>query len=157
MTVLILLMLAQDSRCAESSMHATYSRAWIAARDAYQVGGSAESLKDVDAAIAVLSDCGARLESLVLQAAEAAAQSERESLAFFIDQAVQLESTRLAAGRSPAPYISAHEAAGELWLQVHRYEEARRAFLLAAERIGTTPRITLGLERVAARLKTSGK
>jgi hypothetical protein len=155
--LLALTLLPQGSRCVEASIRDTYSRGWNVARDAYRVGGSPESLKDVDAAIALLNDCGARLESYVLQAAEAAAQSERESLALFIEQAVQIESERLAAGLPPAPIITAHEAAGELWLQVHRYEEARRAYLRAADRIGTTPLITRGLALVANRLKTSGQ
>ena len=152
----IAIMLAQDAPCSQASTQATYARGWNAAREAYKAGGSPDSLKDVDAAIAMLNGCGEKIESYVLQAAEAAAQSERESLALFIEQAVQLESERLTAGLPPAPIITAHEAAGELWLQVHRYDEARRAYVRAAERIGTTPLIARGLERVAARLKTAG-
>ncbi|HLG55160.1 MAG TPA: hypothetical protein VI485_07505 [Vicinamibacterales bacterium] len=59
---------------------------------------------------------------------------------------------RLSAGLPGTPMITAHEAAGDLWLQVHRYEDARRAYVRAAERIGATPRVTLGLARTAARL-----
>lgn len=47
--------------------------------------------------------------------------------------------------------ISAHEA-GDLWLQVHRYDDARRAYTRAAERGGVTPRSTLGLGRLAVRI-----
>ena len=139
--------------CASAQVQATYLRGWIAARAAYQSGGSPESLKEVQAAVAALNIAGERIAAYVLQAAAEAARSERDSLGLFIEQAVQLESVRLAGGRPPAPIISAHEAAGELWLQVHRYEDARRAYLRAAERIGTTPRITLGLARAAARLR----
>jgi hypothetical protein len=149
--------IASKAGCASARNYSTYLRGWIAARDAYRVGGSPESLKEVDAAIASLNERGQRLESYILQAAAAAAQSERESLSLFIEQAVQIESERLATGLPPAPIITAHEAAGELWLQVYRYEDARRAYLRAAERIGTTPLITRGLARVAERLKTSGK
>ena len=70
----------------------------------------------------------------MLQAAVAAAQSERESLSLFIEQAMQLEATRLSARLAGAPIITAHEAAGELWLQVHRYEDARRAYHASPER-----------------------
>jgi hypothetical protein len=49
--------------------------------------------------------------------------------------------------------ITAHEAAGDLWLQVYRYDDARRAYMKAAERIGVTPRITLGLARLAVRIE----
>jgi predicted PP-loop superfamily ATPase len=48
--------------------------------------------------------------------------------------------------------ITAHEAAGDLWLQVYRYDEARRAYTRAVERLGRTRRTTLGLARVAVRL-----
>jgi tetratricopeptide (TPR) repeat protein len=149
---------AVTSGCADAVLPSAYLRGWIAARDAYRVGGSPESLQPVLQADAVLQKTGgapgpSQIASLVLQAASAAAQSERESLALFIDQAVQLETARLSAGLSAAPIITAHEAAGELWLQVHRYEDARRAYERAAERLGPTRRITLGLARVAARLE----
>jgi cytochrome c-type biogenesis protein CcmH/NrfG len=39
-----------------------------------------------------------------------------------------------------------------LWLQVHRYEDARRAYRRAAEHVGMTARVRLGLARTAARL-----
>jgi len=139
--------------CSAAQIQAAYLRGWIAARDAYQVGGSPDSLKAVETAIALLNRSGEQVAVYVLQAAEAAAQSERESLALFIEQAVQLEAVRLSAGQTPALIVTAHEAAGDLWLQVHRYEDARRAYVRAAERIGATRRITLGLARVAARLK----
>jgi hypothetical protein len=73
-------------------------------------------------------------------------------MSLLLDQALQLESIRLSAGLSGAPIITAHEAAGDLWLQVHRYEDARRAYQRAAERVGATPRVTLGLARTAVRL-----
>jgi hypothetical protein len=139
--------------CPSAQVQATYLRGWLAARDAYRAGGSPESLTDVDAAVASLSAAGEKLAAYVLQAAVAAAQSERESLSLFIEQAVQLEAVRLSAGLTGAPIITAHEAAGDLWLQVHRYEDARRAFRLAGERVGTTRRVTLGLARSAMRLK----
>ena len=144
---------ASRSGCANAQTQVTYLRGWLAARDAYRAGGSPESLTNVEAAVASLSAAGEKLAAIVLQAAAAAAQSERESLSLFIEQAVQLEAVRLSARLSGALIITAHEAAGDLWLQVHRYEDARRAYQRAAERIGTTPRVTVGLARAAARLK----
>jgi tetratricopeptide (TPR) repeat protein len=144
---------ASKAGCSSAGAHATYLRGWIAARDAYRAGGSRESLKEVHAAVAALSAAGDRIAIYVLQAAEAAAQSERDSLSVFIEQAVQLESVRLATHLPPVHIISAHEAAGDLWLQVHRYDDARRAYQRAAERIGASRRVTLGLARVAARLQ----
>ncbi len=36
---------------------------------------------------------------------------------------------------------------GDLWLQVHRFEDARRAYLAASAQVGATRRVTLGLAR----------
>src|SRR5688500_11034109 len=88
---------ASKAECRSAQVQATYLRGWIAAREAYRVGGSKESLEDVDAAVASLKGSGEALPAFVLQAAAAGAQSERESLALFIEQAVQLESVRLSA------------------------------------------------------------
>ena len=148
---------AAKSGCADAMLPALYLRGWIAARDAYRLGGSPESLRPVLRSIATLQDTLGKsgpphIAALVLQAAAAAAQSERDELAFMIDYAVQLEDRNLTEKRSALPMISAHEAAGDLWLQVHRYDDARRAYARAAERIGVTPRITLGLARLAVRI-----
>jgi hypothetical protein len=145
------------SGCQDAVLPSIYLRGWIAARDAYRVGGSPESLRPVSQSIAMLQDSGgksgaAQIAALVLQAAAAAAQSERDELALMIDYAVQLEDRNLTAKLPSLPMITAHEAAGDLWLQVHRYDDARRAYTRAAERVGVTPRITLGLARVAVRV-----
>jgi len=144
------------SGCREALLPAIYLRGWIAARDAYRVGGSPESLRPVTQSIAMLQDIGrtgpAQIAALVLQAAAAAAQSERDALALMIDYAIELEDRDLAARRRALPMITAHEAAGDLWLQVHRYDDARKAYQRASERIGMTPRIRLGQARLAARL-----
>jgi len=148
---------AVKSGCTEAMLPVLYLRGWIAARDAYRVGGSPESLRPVLQSIATLQDTMGKsgppqIAALVLQAAAAAAQSERDELALMIDYAVQLEDRDLAAKRPGLPMITAHEAAGDLWLQVYRYDEARRAYTTAAERVGVTPRITLGLARLAVRI-----
>jgi hypothetical protein len=142
--------------CEDAVLPATYLRGWIAARDAYRSGGSPESLRPVLQAIAMLEAAGKsgppQIAALVLQAAAAAAQSERDELALMIDYAVQLEDRNLTAKLPALPMVSAHEAAGDLWLQVYRYDDARRAYARAGQRLGMTPRITLGLARLAARL-----
>jgi hypothetical protein len=145
------------SGCPEATLPVLYLRGWIAARDAYRVGGSPESLRPVSQSIATLQDTLGKsgppqIAALVLQAAAAAAQSERDELKLMIDYAVQLEDRDLAAKRPGLPMITAHEAAGDLWLQVYRFDEARRAYTTAAERIGVTPRIMLGLARLAVRI-----
>jgi hypothetical protein len=58
----------------------------------------------------------------------------------------------LAAGQPGAPAVTAHEVAGDQWLQVQRYDEARQAYLVAAQAVGPTARVVLGLARVAARV-----
>jgi hypothetical protein len=144
--------------CAEAELASVYLRGYLDARAAYRFGGSPESLEPVRAAMARLKSAAQGTAALpgiaafVLQAAAAASQGERDELALVIEHAVQLEAVRLSAGLPGAPMITAHEAAGDLWLQVHRYEDARRAYVRAAERIGATPRVTLGLARTAARL-----
>jgi hypothetical protein len=145
------------SGCADAVLPSVYLRGWIAARDAYRVGGSPESLRAVSQSVAMLQEAGgttgpAQIAALVLQGAAAAAQSERDDLALMINYAVELEDRRLTSKLPGLPMITAHEAAGDLWLQVHRYDDARRAYAKAAERIGVTPRITLGLARLAARI-----
>ena len=149
---------AAMSGCADARLPALYLRGWIAARDAYRVGGSAESLRQVSQSIATMQETLGKsgqpqIAALVLQAAAAAAQSERDELALMIDYAVQLEDRNLTAKLPALPMITAHEAAGDLWLQVYRYDDARRAYMKAAERIGVTPRITLGLARLAVRIE----
>jgi hypothetical protein len=141
--------------CDEALVGATYLTGWIAARAAYAAGGSPESLAPVREAIERLTAGGspdAKIASFVLQAAAAAAQSERDELALMIGYAVELEERNVIARLPALPLITAHEAAGELWLQVHRYDDARRAYTKAAERIGVTPRITLGFARLAVRI-----
>jgi hypothetical protein len=149
---------AAKSGCADAVLPALYLRGWIAARDAYRVGGSPQSLRPVTQSIATMQETLGKsgqpqIAAHVLQAAAAAAQSERDELALMIDYAVQLEDRNLTAQRPALPMITAHEAAGDLWLQVHRYDDARRAYMKAEERLGVTPRITLGLARLAMRIE----
>jgi hypothetical protein len=149
---------AAMSGCADATLPALYLRGWIAARDAYRVGGSPQSLRPVTQSIATMQETLGKsgqpqIAALVLQAAAAAAQSERDELALMIDYAVQLEDRNLTAQRPALPMITAHEAAGDLWLQVQRYDDARRAYMKAEELLGVTPRITLGLARLAMRIE----
>ena len=143
--------------CADAETPAIYLRGWMAAREAYRSGGSVDSLVPVRNAIQMLRASArertdpAQIAAFVLEAAVAASQSERDDLSLLIEHAVQLEGVRLSAGLPGLPIVTAHEAAGDLWLQVYRYDDARRAYTRATEKVGVTPRITLGLARVAAR------
>jgi hypothetical protein len=121
-------------------------------------GGTDESLRDVRSAVNALSrrsEGGQRrweAASLAMRAVAAASQYEREEMALYLAEATRIEGLLLAASQPAVPLITAHELAGDLWLQVHRYDEARRAYATAAERVGRTPRVRLGLARVAVRL-----
>jgi hypothetical protein len=144
--------------CAESQLAAPYLRGLIAARRAYAAGGTLESLKPVTAAIDEIDRVAgkpvpAEIAKNVLLAAAAASQSERDQMALFLAQALRIESLQLAARQPGAPIVTAHEVAGDLWLRVHRYPEARQAYLDAFKLLGPKPRITLGLARTAARMK----
>jgi len=145
-------------RCAEAEVTYWYLRGLMAAREAYRYGGSPESLEPVRSALARLGphtadSATAEIARIILLAASAAAQSEREEMALLLDHALQLEGRRRAAGLPGVPVVSAHEVAGDLWLQVHRFEDARLAYERAVQQVGATRRSTLGLARTAARLE----
>jgi hypothetical protein len=150
--------LAADlSSCTGTFVPYWYLRGLVAAREAYRYGGSPESLEPVKVAIARLAARAeeapaAEIARVLLLAASSAAQSERDEMGLFLEHALNLERQQRSAGRPGAPVVSAHEIAGDLWLQVHRFEDARRAYLEAATQNGTTRRVTLGLARTAFRL-----
>jgi hypothetical protein len=148
----------EASGCPDAEVAHTYLRGLLTARDAYGQGGSPESLAPVRQAIAALAARSggeprpAEIARLVLLAAAAAAQSERDEMGVFLAQAAEVESLQITAGQPGAPLVTALESAGDLWLQVHRYEDARLAYQRAAGLLGATPRITAGLARAAARV-----
>jgi hypothetical protein len=148
---------ARARDCSEAVVAAVYVRGLSAARAAYAQGGSTESLSPVRQAIAELERQGAgapgpaQIARDVLLAASAAAQSERDEMALWLQEALRLEALQLAAGQAGAPVITAHEAAGDLWLQVHRFDEARDAYEAAAAIVGRTPHIVQALADTAER------
>lgn len=149
---------AAEARCAAAEVPSYFLQGFVAARAAYAFGGSPESLKPVHDAVAALDARGgtrpglAQVARYVLLAAAAAARSERDQMTLLVEHALQLESIQIEAGQGGTPGLTAHEAAGDLFLQVHRYEDAHRYYVRAAERLGTTPRVRLGLARAAVRL-----
>jgi hypothetical protein len=143
--------------CLDIEIRTAYLEGLIAARAAYGLGGSDLSLGPVRRSVARLDAAAgsapARIAGFVLRAAMAGAQSERDEMALYLEHATALERLQLRAGEPGAPLLSAHEVAGDLWLQVHRYGEAADAYALAAREVGTTPTVRLGLARSAARLR----
>jgi hypothetical protein len=125
---------ADGSRDTDVQVAAVYLRGLVDAREAARQGGSPESLTPVRQAIAWLELVAngrpgpAEIARLMLQAAAAAAQSERDEMRLYLDTAIRMETVQRAAGLQGAPLFSASEAAGDLWLQVHRYDEARLAY-----------------------------
>lgn len=145
--------------CPAAREAALYLEGLLALRDAARVGGSDASLIPVRRVVGELEAIAggapgsADVARAVLLAGMAAAQTERDEMWLWLEQALALEVVQREAGESGAPLLTAHEVAGELWLQVHRYEDARRFFARAAAEVGRTPRVTLGLARTAARLE----
>ena len=146
---------AARAGCAASAVAATYIRGLIAARQADAQFGSAASLEPLKQAISSLESStaqnpSARAMAAVLRAAIPAAQHERPEMALRIEEMLRHESLQLEAKQPSLPVLSAHEAAGYFWLQLHLYIEAARAFDAAAQAVGRTPYVMLGHARTAA-------
>lgn len=155
--MMLLALLVVSSVLQVDETAALYEQGLRDARAAFAKGGSPESLAPVRAAIAALDTIAqgrpgpADIARLTLQAAAAAAQSERDEMTAYIEEAVRREIVQREAGQPGAPGVSSLEVAGDLWLQLFGYEEARKAYLRAAEYLGMTPRVREGLDRIAAR------
>ncbi len=145
--------------CDEAAGGAEYLEGLLGGREAIAQGGTVDSLRDVRSAANALSRraeaTGRRWEvaSLAMRAVAAASQYERGEMALYLDEAVRLEKQLLSVELPGAPFVTAHELAGDLWLQVHRFEDARAAYGQALGAVGRTPRVKLGLARAAAGLK----
>ncbi len=149
---------AAKQGCAQAEITALYLQGLVDARDAFRQGGTPSSLAPVQQAMASLDALAkqrpgaAEIARLTLHAAAAAAQTERAELRLYLESAMTMESVQRAAGETGAPVVTAAEAAGDLWLQVHQYDDARRAYAAAEAQVGLTRRVAAGLARVAARL-----
>jgi hypothetical protein len=149
---------AVHAGCGSAQAPLIYVRGLLAAHAAGAQFGAAASLQPLKQAVTDLqpfaaSDPVARTMQTVLRAAMPAAQRERAEMTLFIDEMLRMESLQLEAKQPPLPVLSAHEAAGQFWLQLRLYDEARRAFDAAAQRVGPTPHGMLGAARAAAGLK----
>ena len=150
---------ASDTDCDEAGARFEYVEGLLGAKEAARQGGTVDSLRDVRSAVHALLWRAERkggaweVASVALQAAIAASQYEREEMGLYLEHATHMELLQLAAGQRGVPLISALELAGDLWLQVHRFEDARQAYNRAMMHLGRTSRIALGLARAAARLQ----
>lgn len=146
---------AARADCPSAQAAAIYLRGLVVARAADAQFGSAAALQPLKQAITELQplaavDPVARAMQTVLRAGMPAAQHERAEMSLFIEEMLRMESLQLEARQPGLPVLSAHEVAGQFWLQLHLYEEARRAFELAGQRIGQTPHVMLGAARAAS-------
>ena len=148
--------------CQEADGAAEYLEGLLVVAAAVDGGGTGDALRDLRSASHALSrraeQGGRRWEvaSLSLRAAAAAAQQERGEMAIYLAEATRIEALLLAARLPGAPFVTAHELAGDLWLRVHQFADARAAYLRAASLVGYTARIKLGLARAADRLDEAG-
>ena len=123
--------------CETAQVAIRYARGLMAAQEAFRQGGSFESLAPVRQAIAALDVDSRRAPRVRCRRAAGvagrlrAAQSELDEMRLYLESAIQMESLQRAAGQPGAPLVSAGETAGDLWLQVHRYDDARRAYVEA--------------------------
>jgi len=144
--------------CDEAAGTIEYVEGLLGATEAFEKGGTIESLRDVRSAANALSrraEGGARkweAASLALRAVIAGSQQERGEMGIYLAEATRIEALLLAGGLAGAPLVTAHELAGDLWLQVHQFADARAAYERAATMLGYTPRILLGLGRAAEHL-----
>src|SRR5436190_14444904 len=137
-----------------------FLRGLAVARAAAARGGDDASLRPLRDLIAVIDERAQpgspeEIAGLLLHAAAAAAQSERDELFAYLAQALQVERARGARGLAGAPILTAHEVAGELWLEVHRYDDAAAAFRIARGASGDSPRLVTGLARALARQRST--
>ena len=143
--------------CASAEVAALYVRGLVDAHEAFRQGGSPESLVPVRHAIGALEAIAqsrpgpAGIARLVLQAAAAAAQSERDEMRLYLESAIRMEALQRTASQPGAPLVTAAEVAGDLWLLVHRYEEAWQSYVAAVEQVGPALRVLAGLARTTAR------
>ena len=153
--------MAASGGCATARIPALYLRGLVDAREAFRQGAPPESLTPVREAIASLEAIAggrpgsAQIARLLLQAAAAGAQSERDEMSLYLDAAVQMDTLQRAAGQPGAPVVSSLEVAGDLWLQLFRYADARRYYVQAAGPGPPTVRVRAGLARTAVRLGES--
>lgn len=127
---------------------------WVAARELAPKGGALELLGPVNLRLRALDGLpgvAARYADVAIRAAVSAAQDERDEMAVFLAHARDLSDTMALTG-APAQWpLPIDELAGELWLEVDRYLEARDAYL-SATRLKPTANAWVGLARASDRL-----
>ncbi len=151
LTAAILATLGQD---ADREVQRLAMEGWVAARELAPKGGALELLGPVNLrlrALDALPGMAARYADVALRAAVSAAQEEREEMAVFLAHARDLSDTMALTGPPAQWPLPIDEMAGELWLEVDRYTEARDAYLRATK-VKPTANAWVGLARASDRL-----
>jgi tetratricopeptide (TPR) repeat protein len=131
---------------------------WEAARRAAAGGGAPDLLVPASRSLDALEELrrgdgalDAEYAQTAVRAAMAAAQDERPEMALLLTHARDLSERLALRGRRAVWPRSFNVLAGELWLEVDRYEDARAAFERAAA-AQSSPLALVGLARSLARL-----
>lgn len=133
-----------------------YARGVLAARWAWP-GGSAPHLDAArDAAdhlgrLAAAEGTFSRstVRQAAVLAAMAGAQEEREQLTLLLGHAVHLDNQLDGLGAPPDRLLPLSELAGELWLRIHRFDDAERYYRAVVERFPERSWAWVGLARAA--------
>lgn len=92
------------------------------------------------------------LQRLGVLAAIAGAQEEQDELTLLLTQAKAIENGLLPPGQPAVPVIPIHELAGDLFMIVHRYPDARLAYEAALKRYPKRARSMYGVALATAKL-----
>ena len=149
--------------CDDAKVNALYLQGLLDARAAARVGGTAESLAPLRKTIAALevmagSQIGpAEIARLTLQAAAAASQTERDEMRLYLESAARMETLQASIGQRRVLVVPTMSVAGDLWLQVDGYAEARDAYQESVKYHGVSNATSYGLGKASSRLgDTSG-
>ena len=152
--VLVIALLAQVPAAPEADVQRVAMEGWNAARALAPKGGAVDLLGPVNVRLKELDgmpNTSARYAEVAIRAAVSAAQEERDEMQLFLDHAGDLAKQMALAG-TPARFpLPIDELAGELWLEVDRFEESRDAYRRATE-IAPTPNAWIGLARASDKL-----
>lgn len=151
---LAIALLAQIQAVPEADVRRVAMEGWNAARALAPKGGAVDLLGPVNVRLKELDampNTSARYAEVAIRAAVSAAQEERDEMQLFLDHAGDL-SKQMALAGTPARFpLPIDELAGELWLEVDRFEESRDAYRRATEN-APTPNAWVGLARASDKL-----
>jgi hypothetical protein len=149
--LLIIGLLLQPKPDVDRDVQAIALAGWRAARELAPKGGAVALLGPVNdrlRALDTINATSARYAEIAIRAAVSAAQEEREELALLLEHARSL-SLQMELIGAPAQWpLPIDELAGELWLEVDRFTDARDAYERAT-RIAPTPNAWIGLARAS--------